>query len=213
MTKTNFTSRKKKRLSAEQRNELLLKAAAGEFLEKGYAATNLDDIISRAGGSRRSIYTQFGGKEGLFQALVTQVATQILAPIRHDPDKNENLKESMLCFANRLLAALLSPPALDFSRLALIDGVRFPELAKAYFEAGPGAAAASLAVLFDLAMERGEIVSLDSRLAASLFVGMLRDNLYLQVLLRLREPPEQEEREELVRSAVEIFLTGIAKQE
>lgn len=213
MTKMNCVSRKKKRLSAEQRYERLLKAATGEFLEKGYAATNLDDIISRAGGSRRSIYTHFGGKEGLFQALVTQVATQILAPVRQEPDKNKNLKESLLCFANRLVAALLSPPALDLSRLALIDGVRFPELAKAYFEAGPGSAASSLAVLFDLAMERGEIVHLDSRLAARLFVGMLRDNLYLQVLLRLREPPEQEEREELVSNAVEIFLNGITRQE
>lgn len=211
MDKTDFTSRKKGRLSAEQRYELLLKAAADEFLEKGYEATNLDDIISRAGGSRRSIYTQFGGKEGLFQAWVMQVAAQILAPLRREPDNNGNLKENLLCFANRLLAALFSSPALDLSRLALTDGVRFPELAKAYFESGPGAAASSLAVLFDLALESGEIVSLDSRLAASLFVGMLRDNLYMQVLLRLREPPEQEEREELVRSAVEIFLNGIAK--
>jgi hypothetical protein len=42
---------------------------------------------------------------------------------------------------------------------------------------------------------------------------MLRDNVYLQVLLRLRPAPEQQERENIIESAVEIFLHGIVKQD
>ncbi|MDR1490835.1 MAG: TetR/AcrR family transcriptional regulator C-terminal domain-containing protein [Desulfovibrio sp.] len=50
-------------------------------------------------------------------------------------------------------------------------------------------------------------------MAAGQFVGMLRDNVYLQVLLRLRPAPEQQERENIIESAVEIFLHGIVKQD
>jgi AcrR family transcriptional regulator len=199
----------KKRMSAEQREKVLRKAAVDVFLEKGYGATNLDEIMGRAGGSRRSIYTLFGGKEGLFKALVTEIADLALAPLWQDFAVEGSLRDNVRNFADRLLSALLSPSALDVSRLALADGVHFPELAKVYFEAGPRRAAESLAKLLDLAQNRGEISCRDSQTAAGQFVGMLRDNVYLQVLLRLRPAPEQQEKENIIESAVEIFLHGI----
>ena len=104
------------------------------------------------------------------------------------------------------------PSVLNLSRLALSDGVRFPELSKIYFENGPESAAECLTVLLEAAQKRGEITCLDSKTAASQFLGMLRDNLYLQVLLQLRPAPKQKEREELVTSAVGIFLDGIKKE-
>jgi hypothetical protein len=58
-----------------------------------------------------------------------------------------------------------------------------------------------------LAKEKGEIFCRDSQIAAGQFVGMLRDNVYLQVLPRLRPAPEQQERENIIESAVEIFFT------
>ena len=207
-----FGTTGKKRLSAEQRQEVLLKVAGEVFLEKGYEATSLDDIIGRSGGSRRNIYTQFGGKEGLFKALITEIAGQALASVQQEFDKEGSLRENLRRFADRLLSTLLRPSALNLSMLALADGVRFPELAKVYFEAGPQRAAESLAELFDYATKRGEITCRDNYMAASQFIGMLRDNLYLQVLLRLRPAPEQRERQEIIASAVDIFLYGISRQ-
>ena len=212
MPESRSTAVRKKRLPAEERQEVLLHAATEVFLEKGYAAANLDDIIRRAGGSRRTIYTQFGGKEGLFKALVTEVATRALAPMRESADMEGGLEEALFYFADRLLSALFTPSGLDLSRLAMADGSRFPELAKVYFVSGPQTARAGLAALLDAAKERGEITCPDTMMAASQFVGMLRDNCYLEVLLKLRPAPEQHEREALVRSAVGIFLHGIREQ-
>ncbi|TIW33462.1 MAG: helix-turn-helix transcriptional regulator, partial [Mesorhizobium sp.] len=42
------------------RREALLQAAAEIFFEQGYAATSIDAIIERAGGSKRNIYNEFG---------------------------------------------------------------------------------------------------------------------------------------------------------
>lgn len=212
MEKPSSESKKKKRLSADQRQEVLLKVAAEVFLEKGYEATSLDDIISRAGGSRRNIYTQFGGKEGLFKALVTQITDKALAPMAQAPDLEGDFRQSLRDHADTMLSALFTPNVLDLSRLALSDGIRFPELAELYYNAGPGRAMESLTQLFTLAQKNGEISCKDCGFAASQFVGMMRDNIHLQVLLRLREAPDQEEMTAMIGNALDIFLYGITKR-
>jgi AcrR family transcriptional regulator len=202
----------KKRMSSEQRQERLLTVAAEVFLEKGYEATNLDEIISRAGGSRRNIYTQFGGKEGLFKVLVTEIAERALMPMQQQPEHGNTVRESVYRFAEGLLSALFQPSVLDISRLALADGARFPELARVYYAAGPESAVKNLTAMLKTAQERGDISCLDCKTAASQFVGMLRDNVYMEVLLRLRPAPEQEERKKIIESAVEIFINGLQKK-
>ena len=59
------------------------------------------------------------------------------------------------------------------------------------------------------AQERGEIRTGDSATAGDHFVGMIRGNLHLQVMLGLRGPPEEDERKQLVESVVDIFLGGV----
>ena len=203
----------KKRLSKAQRQELLLQVATEVFLEKGYEAANLDDIIRRAGGSRRNIYTQFGGKEGLFKSLIIQIASLALAPMEQHANEEGNLKATLSSFATRLMSILFSPAALGLSRLALFDGARFPEIAEVYFTSGPANAASGLAALLEAAKIRGAIQCPDCKLAASQFIGMLRDNTYLEVLLRLRDAPDDREKEKLVKNAVHIFLEGLKPRE
>jgi hypothetical protein len=55
---------------------------------------------------------------------------------------------------------------------------------------------------------RGEIKVEDSRRAAEHFIGMLRDDLHLRVVLGLRPPPDVAEVDLSVRQAVQIFLDG-----
>lgn len=54
--------------------EAVLEYAKKEFLEKGYKDASLRTIAQQAGTSTGSIYTRFGDKEGLFQAIVGSVA-------------------------------------------------------------------------------------------------------------------------------------------
>ena len=52
-----------------ERRLALLISANDLFLERGYDAVSLDDIVNHAGGSKASIYKYFGNKEGLFTAI------------------------------------------------------------------------------------------------------------------------------------------------
>lgn len=57
--------------------EAVLECAKKEFLEKGYKDASLRTIAQEAKTSTSSIYTRFGDKEGLFQAIVEPIATEL----------------------------------------------------------------------------------------------------------------------------------------
>jgi AcrR family transcriptional regulator len=60
------------RRDAEQTRRDILAAAAAEFSEKGYAGARVDDIAARTRTTKRMIYYYFGGKEGLYAAVLEE---------------------------------------------------------------------------------------------------------------------------------------------
>ena len=69
------TPARSKRPPREGRRSAILEAAAQVFFEQGYAATSIDAIIERIGGSKRNIYSEFGSKEGVFTAWFPKART------------------------------------------------------------------------------------------------------------------------------------------
>jgi AcrR family transcriptional regulator len=57
---------------AERSRKALLDAALTEFAAHGYAGARTTDIATRAGVNKQLISYYFGGKEGLYQALVAR---------------------------------------------------------------------------------------------------------------------------------------------
>ena len=70
--------------TAEQRRERIVRLAWPLFLKKGYDNVSIDEIISLVGGSKATIYAWFGGKEGLFEAVVRQKCEDVVLAIHTD---------------------------------------------------------------------------------------------------------------------------------
>jgi AcrR family transcriptional regulator len=191
------------------RRQALLDAAAELFFEQGYAATSIDAIIARAGGSKRNIYSEFGNKEGLFSSIVRQGADQILSALVIDEIEGRNLRETLTAFGVQLMNGYMSPALIGAYRTVVTEADRFPDLVRAFYADGPGRATARLAEVLEEARARGEIQVEDCERAAGHFVGMVRDNLHLQVVLGLRPPPTDQETRLIVASAVRLFLCGV----
>lgn len=192
-----------------RRREALLEAAAEVFFEQGYAAASIDAIIERAGGSKRNIYSEFGNKQGLFAAIVTGNADEALSSLPIDNVERRDLAETLTVFGRHLLRIYMSPTVVGIYRLAVTEANRFPDLAKAFYEQGPGRTTIRLARILEEAQKREEIRVGDCRQLADRFIGMIRDNLHLQVVLGLRPPPSEKEADEAAKSAVDVFLNGI----
>ncbi|MFZ5512424.1 MAG: TetR/AcrR family transcriptional regulator, partial [Pseudomonadota bacterium] len=73
----------KKSLRWERRKETrpseLTAAALELFVEKGFAATRLDEIAARAGVSKGTLYLYFDSKEELFKAVIRDSLLPALA--------------------------------------------------------------------------------------------------------------------------------------
>jgi AcrR family transcriptional regulator len=67
MGEAGTTVRRWRSTSATQRS--VLDAARDIFLERGYTAASIEEIVERSGVSVGSIYHHFGGKAGIFDAL------------------------------------------------------------------------------------------------------------------------------------------------
>jgi AcrR family transcriptional regulator len=65
------------RRRAEARPDEVLDAALELFMEKGFAATRVDDIARRAGLSKGAVYLYFPSKEAVLEALVRRAIIPI----------------------------------------------------------------------------------------------------------------------------------------
>jgi AcrR family transcriptional regulator len=63
--------------SAEARNQRIEAVAREAFTRQGYARASVDDIARRAGVAKRTIYSLYGGKAGLFEKLIGQTASPL----------------------------------------------------------------------------------------------------------------------------------------
>src|SRR4030088_1733642 len=71
----------KQRRAPAQRPAEIIDAALALFVEKGFAATRLDDVAARAGLSKAAIYLYFEDKTALFQGVVRQAVAANLGTV------------------------------------------------------------------------------------------------------------------------------------
>jgi AcrR family transcriptional regulator len=68
---------RRKRLSAAERRETILRAATEVFAQVGYRATKMADVAARVGVTEPVIFQQFGSKAALFAAVLERAAAGV----------------------------------------------------------------------------------------------------------------------------------------
>lgn len=192
----------------EARRRAFIGAAAEVFAEKGYAEATLDDVIARSGGSRQTLYALFGGKQGLFEALIGEKCAAIFGRLLGEQTAAQPLEAELAVFGRGFLEVVTGAEATALYRLVIAEAPRIPEIAEAFWKQGPGRGRMLLAKYLTKHAERGVLRVADPEMAASAFLGMLVGQLQLQVVLGLRDPPKSAEIETIVGVAVTHFLDG-----
>ncbi|PWW34630.1 TetR family transcriptional regulator [Paenibacillus pabuli] len=67
-----WMSMNKKQIQTEQTKKKLADASRALFVQKGYKATSIEDIVAATGSSKGNIYYHFKSKEGLFLYLIDE---------------------------------------------------------------------------------------------------------------------------------------------
>ncbi|HEU0086620.1 MAG TPA: TetR/AcrR family transcriptional regulator [Pseudonocardiaceae bacterium] len=68
-------------MSGKERREQLLDVGRAVFAQKGFDAASIEEVAHRAGVSKPVVYEHFGGKEGLYAAVVDREMRQLLQTI------------------------------------------------------------------------------------------------------------------------------------
>jgi AcrR family transcriptional regulator len=192
----------------EARRRAFLEAATAVFLEKGYANSTLDDVIARSGGSRQTLYALFGGKQGLFEVIVSDSSSKIFGTLSMEDMLGQTPDQALVELGIRYLQTVTSPVAVGLFRLLVAESTSMPHVAKRFWEIGPNRDRTLLSRYFAHQARRGILQLTDPERAAQQFWGMLRGDYHIQSLLCLCEPPSTEEITAFVISAVSRFLEG-----
>lgn len=74
-------SRKSRPQKIAETTTKLIAAARKSFATVGYAATSMDELCREVGLTRGALYHHFGGKDGLLEAVVRQIDSEIDAKL------------------------------------------------------------------------------------------------------------------------------------
>jgi TetR/AcrR family transcriptional regulator, mexJK operon transcriptional repressor len=199
-----------------QKRRAILDAATEVFLQKGYLATNMDEIAALAAVSKQTVYKNFPGKETLFVEIVSSVTNQASDRVHSEmPDlaEGEDIAEYLRRYAYRQLAVVLTPRVMQLRRLVIGEVGRFPDLARALFQGGPRRAMAAMAVLFRRLADRGLLAIDDPAVAASQFNWLIMgEPLNRAMLLGDDAIPKPAELRRHAAAGVRMFLASYGKR-
>lgn len=185
------------------RRSQILKAARLCFLDRGFLKTTLSDVIALSGGSRSTVYDEFGSKEGLFAAIVADCLEQMrLAEIPDGP-----VPQILTELGRAYMTQLMDPEAVALYRVAVGESAHVRHLGKTIFSAGPEAATAMLVERLQGWTRDGQIELDNPERAARLFLAMAEGDLHRSAVL-WNHAPSNDEIEANVEAAVELFLSG-----
>ncbi len=140
----------------------IIAAALACFVERGFAATRLDDIAERAGVTRGTLYLYFPSKEELFKAAVRELIVPIIARgeamVARSPEPSAELLGKLVMMIPREIA---SAPASAIPKLVIAEARNFPDLAQFYLDEVVRRGRRLVKAIVGRGIERGEFRAVD----------------------------------------------------
>ena len=138
-------------------------AALSLFVERGYAATKLDDVARRAGVTKGTMYLYFDSKDALFKAVVRGALLPLF-------ERGEELVEGYRGSAADLLREFIRGWWLTIGesrvsglpKLIMAEASNFPELARFYHEEVVTRGRRLFTRVIERGIERGEFRPVDT---------------------------------------------------
>lgn len=198
-------SNKPRRKSAEVR-EAILQAATALFIERGYAGASMNELNSRVGGSKVTLYKHFGNKQKLFAAVIDHVLKEHMTQLETADFDALELHAGLEAIARVTLSTVSSPQALGIWRLLYVEAPKSPALGKLFISHGPAKSFAGVERFLAGHVARGHLRCSDPAAAAEYFIGMLLHKPMLYRYCELMKPLTRRQLNATARRVSRDFL-------
>ena len=198
------------RKSTAVKREKIVRSAAKLFLERGYDSVSINEIIAVVGGSKETIYSNFGNKAKLFEAVVQQLCSDVT--IRIDTRPVGTLEQQATRIARSFVSMVLTPQIMSFHRLVTSIGREFPEAGRLFYRTGPETVYRIFSEWIAQQQANGNIrADKEPRRLAILLHDMLIGEQILSWLTSATSEKDRARRiDQTVELAVSVFLSGCA---
>jgi AcrR family transcriptional regulator len=193
----------------EARPAELIAAALELFVEKGYAGTRLEDVASRAGVSKGTLYLYFENKEDLFKAVVRE---SIVARLSETADEALHYTGPSDELLRRLIRGWWTDygdsTAGGIGKLMMAESGNFPEIARFFIEEVIEPWHALLAKAITRGIERGEFRAVE----VEPFVRVLTAPLVMLSLWKRSFGPcsaRPLDAEQFIQTLLDTYLTAL----
>jgi AcrR family transcriptional regulator len=193
----------------EARPAEILAAALEMFVERGYAATRLEDVAGRAGVTKGTMYLYFKNKEALFKAVVTEaLITNIVRGERLVEEHEGSARELLGKILHVWLDAISQSPASGIPRLMIAEAHNFPELGRFYYDEVVRRGQRLVGRVLQMGIDRGEFRPMDVERTVPLAVAPILFGIVMKHSLYACAGEEVDMRETL-KLHLGLFLRGI----
>ena len=133
MTERSETKSRSRR--PEARPQEILGAALELFAEKGFSATRMEDVATRAGLSKAGVYLYFTDKMALLKALVNEMAGGNLAMVRSLAEQHQGpvaplLRQALLFMAGQMRNTRFP----ELLKIIISESRAHPDIGKLYLD-------------------------------------------------------------------------------
>ncbi len=186
------------------RRHAFLEAAREVFLEQGYEAASVNDVVRRAGGSLATLYAQFGNKEGLFFAVLQDQHERFVRAMTPESVDHLSLEEGLQAIGERYTRGLLTRENIAFYRIMVGEARKFPEQMRRY-NATDGADKVGALLAKFLAARR---VTTDPEYSASFLMQLWRSHHHYRAVTDDSYRVSESAIKDHVARAISVFLNG-----
>ena len=191
------------------RRQAIVDVAREVFMADGFAEASMSAIAAQVGGSKGTLYNYFRSKQELFSAVIQDDCDRVQAILFKSLYTESEDVEAVLYEAGlRYTHIVLGDAMVQLSRAVIAEAVRFPELGRVLYEAGPKRGRVRLAAFLEQQMQRGRIRRADATCVVDQFCDMCLGHLYRQRLMNVIGEPSDALVRKNVQGAVEVIMAA-----
>jgi AcrR family transcriptional regulator len=189
------------------RRRAILMAAVGVLTEKGYARAGTLEIATRARVSKRELYTEFGSKRGILEALIDSASIEMQMPLTPAEIGDRHALAAVLtAYGVVALTTLTNPYVLAMYRLAIAEAPGNTELGEILDINGRQPNRRALVEIVRRGQAAGFVGPGEPDRLGQEFFGLLMGDLMVWLLLGVSEPPSADDIKARAERATQALL-------
>lgn len=198
----------------EARPGELIEAALALFVEKGFAATRVEEVAARAGVSKGTLFLYFPSKEDLFKAVVRETVAGRFPEwadelAEFQGDSVELVRYAMHTWWERVGMT----PASGITKLVMAEASTFPEIASFYQNEVVAPGHELIRRILQRGIDRGEFREMPLDYAVySLIAPMIFLLMWKHAMTPCAPPSQQIDPLTFIDTQVDLILSGMLKR-